>query len=207
MYITNWIEIIIRHKQSSYFWEFSGDDRNKLLVAYSSISVSVGEINHLVNFGGREVLSNAGGHLLEVLGSEAAGAPGVEEFIELLEGGFGLAVAESEDFQEEGEIDLFGGGVVGNDVEDLFGLLVEAEGSDGVDEFIGRDVSTVIVVEDVEALLQFGDVFLLEVLAGVFLWIKSLNHKSLTLLITRRYAYTIKYKINSWVRDNLNIII
>ena len=115
----------------------------------------------------------------------------------MLEGGFGLAVAESEDFQEEGEIDLFGGGVVGNDVEDLFGLLVEAEGSDGVDEFIGRDVSTVIVVEDVEALLQFGDVFLLEVLAGVFLWIKSLNHKSLTLLITRRYAYTIKYKINS----------
>ena len=110
-----------------------------------------------------------------------------------------MAVAESEDFQEEWEIDLFGGGVVGNNVENLFGLLVEAEGSDGVDEFFGGDVSTVIVVEDVEALLQFSDVLLLEVLVGVFLWIKSLNRKSLTLLITRRYAYTIKYKINQWI--------
>ena len=74
--------------------------------------------------------------------------------------------------------------MVGDDVKNLFGLFIKSKGSDSIDKFFRRNVATVIVVEDVEAFFKLAHICLLEVFVGVFLWIKSLDYKSFTLLIT-----------------------
>jgi hypothetical protein len=55
------------------------------------------------------------------------------------------------------------------------GLAFNAEGSDGVDQFFTGDVSTSVVVEDVEAFLELDDVFFGEFSLDVGLWIESLE--------------------------------
>ena len=168
----------------SYFGELSGDDCNELFIADASISVLIGIVNHLVDIGGGEVLAHTSCHLLEILRAEAASASDVKGFVELLEGGLGLTVTKAEDVEEEGEVNFLGSAVVADDVQDLLGLVIKAKCSDGVDQLFRRDVATVIVVEDVEALLQLCHVCLLHVLPCVLLWVESLNTLSFTLLIT-----------------------
>jgi hypothetical protein len=56
-----------------------------------------------------------------------------------------------------------------NNTEDLLSLVFNAEGSNGVDQFFTRDVSTSVVVEDIEAFLKLDNSVLTEVLVGVFL--------------------------------------
>ena len=138
----------------SYFGEFSGHDRNEFFVVDSSITIFIGIVDHLINLSSWEGLANAWGDFLEVFWAEAAGSVGVKGFVEGLERGFGIAIStKSEDLKEEGEIDLLGTSCVLDNGEDLLGLCFESEGSDCGGEFLGRDVSTVIVVEDVEAFL------------------------------------------------------
>jgi hypothetical protein len=57
----------------------------------------------------------------------------------------------------------------------LLGLVFNSEGSDGVDQFFTRDVSTSVVVEDVEAFLELEDGIFGEVLVGVFFGVESLR--------------------------------
>jgi hypothetical protein len=63
----------------------------------------------------------------------------------------------------------------------LLSLAFNAEGSDGVDEFFTGDVSTAIVVEDVEAFLELDDGVFVEVFGGVFFGVKSLRLEQMVL--------------------------
>ena len=54
-----------------------------------------------------------------------------------------------------------------DDAEDLAGLGFEVEGLDGVDEFVDRDVSTSVVIKDVEDFFEFGDSLSREIFLGV----------------------------------------
>jgi hypothetical protein len=60
-------------------------------------------------------------------------------------------------------------------------LAFNAEGSDGVDEFFTRDVSTAIVVEDIEAFLELDDCVFIEVFGGVFFGVKTLRLEQMVL--------------------------
>lgn len=62
-----------------------------------------------------------------------------------------------------------------DDVDNLSGLLFHTECSDGVDQFLGGDVSTAVIVEDIEAFLELGDCINGEVFVGVGFWVESLR--------------------------------
>jgi hypothetical protein len=49
-----------------------GDDIAELLEVNGSVSVLIGEVDHLVDLSAGEVLSDAGSDLLELLGAESA---------------------------------------------------------------------------------------------------------------------------------------
>ena len=169
---------------SSHFRELSCHDWHKFFIVDESISVLVGVIDHLINFCGWERLSHTGCHSLEVLRAKGSGSIGIKDFEKLVQGGFWISVStKSEDLEEGGEINLFGSGVVVDNGEDLLSLIVESKCSDSVNEFIRGDISTVIVVKDVETVLNSLDIILLEVFVGIFFWIKALNYWIHTLLI------------------------
>ncbi len=162
--------------QSSDFWVFLGDDVDEFVVVDDSVSVLVSIVDHLVDFSNWEVLSNALSDLLEFFWTESALLLDVEIFEELTQWGFAGSVStESEDFEEGTEVHLFSVGWGLNDTDDLLGLVFNTEGSDGVDQLFSGDVSTSVIIEDIEAFFKLDDGFFFEVFAGVLLWIESLD--------------------------------
>ena len=162
-----------RASKRSDFGVDLGDNVAELLEVDDSVAVLVGVLNHLVDLGGGEVLPDGCGHLLKLLGPEGSGAGGVEGLKDGLEGSLGGAVAEAEDVEEGAEVEVAGdaGGV--DDVEDLGGLALDAEGLDGVDQLLDGDLSAAVVVEDVEDLLQLGDSVSVESLPHVLVGVES----------------------------------
>ena len=65
----------------SNFGEFSGDNSNKFFVADSSISILIGIINHLINFGWGESFSNGVTDSLKVFRAEAVCSLGIKYFV------------------------------------------------------------------------------------------------------------------------------
>ena len=100
-----------------------GDDVDEFLEANRSVSVLIGEIDHLINFSGREALSNAGGDSLEVLGNEGSTAWSIESLEDGLEGSLiSWVLSETEDFEESCEVNISDVSVAVDDVEDLCSL-------------------------------------------------------------------------------------
>jgi hypothetical protein len=153
-----------------------GDDVNEFFVVDSSISVLVGIVDHLVDFSGWEVLTDWGGNLLEFFGAESSLFVDVEIFEELSQRGlWGSVSTESEDVEESCEVHIVSVRAGVDNAQNLGGLAFDAEGSDGVDEFLGWDVSRSVVVEDVETFLQLGNGISVKVLGSVFAGVKSLK--------------------------------
>ena len=153
-----------------------GDGGDELLVVNDAVSVLVGELDHLVDLSGREVLSDGSRDLLELLGSEGAAAGGVEGLEDSLKGAFAAGVAaEAEDVDEGAEVELASdaGGV--HDRQDLAGLVLELEGTDGVHEFLDGDLSAAVVVEHVEHFFQFADRVSVQVLPHVLACVEVLS--------------------------------
>jgi hypothetical protein len=48
--------------------------------------------------------------------------------------------------------------VIVNDVQDLLGLFIKTKSSDGVNKFFRGNIATTIIVENIEAFLDFGDI-------------------------------------------------
>lgn len=151
-----------------------GDDLHEFFVVNGSVSVLIGVVDHLVDLAAGEVLAHAGGHILELLRAEGAGAGGVEGLEDGLEGGLVVGISsEAEDVEEGGEVDVSLVPCVVDDGEDLRGLSLEVERPDGVDELLSGDVAAAVVVEDVEDLLELADSVGIEALLDVFAGIKT----------------------------------
>ena len=92
----------------------------------------------------------------------------VEHFEQLLQAGLGLAVpVEAEDLQEGLEIHLGVGRLGLHDMQDLSGLLLQAQGLDGRRQLLSRNIAALIVIKDIEALLESHHVIHWQVLGGV----------------------------------------
>ena len=161
----------------SDFWVFLGEDVNEFVIVDDSISIFVSIVDHLINFSSWEVLSDALGDLLELFRAESSLLVDVEMLEELSEGRFTAWVStESEDLEESTEVHIFSVWWRLNNAQDLLGLVFNTEGFDGVDQFFGWDVSTSVVIEDIEAFLKLDDSFFFDVLSCVLLWIKTLGY-------------------------------
>ena len=172
----------------SHFGELLSYNSNEFFITDSSITILIGVIDHLINFGSWETFTDWCCNFFKVFRSEWSSSVWIKYFVELLEGWFRLSIStNSENFEEEGEVDLFCACCVSDNSEDLFSLIFNAESSNGVDELIGWNVSTVIVVKDVETFLHFYYIIFFKILGGIFLWIKTLNNTFDTLLIFFRY--------------------
>lgn len=97
---------------------------NEFFIIYTSVSVLVGIVDHLVNLLGSESLAHHVTHSLEVLRPEAVGSIGIEGFVELLEGGLGGVFGLPKYLYECFEIELFGGGACLHDIHDVLGLTL-----------------------------------------------------------------------------------
>jgi hypothetical protein len=62
-----------------------------------------------------------------------------------------------------------------DNTDDLLGLVFNTKSSNGVDQFISWDVSTSIIIEDIEAFFKLDDSFFWEVFVGVFFGVESLR--------------------------------
>lgn len=157
----------------SDFWVFLIDDIDEFFVANDSVSVFISIINHLINFSSWKVLSNAGCDLFEFLWTESSLFVNIEGFEELSNWSFTVSIStESEDFKESSEIHFLGCGSSWDDTDDLLSLVFNAEGSDCVDQFFTRDVSTSVVIEDIETFLKLEDGVFIEVFANVLLGVE-----------------------------------
>ena len=158
---------------SSYLWIFLGDNVDEFVVVNNSVSVLISIVDHLINFSNWEILSDWSSHLFEFFWTESTLVFDVEAFEELSKWCLAVSIsAESEDFEEATEVHLFRVRWSLNNTEDLLSLVFNAEGSDSVDQFFTRDVSTSVVVEDIEAFLKLDNSVLTEVLVGVFLGVE-----------------------------------
>ena len=100
-----------------------GDNVDEFFEANHSVSVLISEVDHLINFGSGEALSNAGGDSLEVLGNEGSTAWSIESLEDGLEGSLiSWVLSETEDFEESCEVNISDVSVAVDDVEDLCSL-------------------------------------------------------------------------------------
>ena len=158
----------------SDFGEIPGDNCDKFFVADSSIAVLVGIVDHLVDFSGGEPFSNGVAHSLEVFRTEGVGALGVEDLIELLEGLLRRGLILAEDGEEGAEVELLSIGVGLHNGDDVGSLALHVQGTDGVQDFLHRDLAAVVVVEQVEDFLQFVHGLSIHALVGVLGSVKTL---------------------------------
>ena len=107
----------------SNFWVNFGYDVNEFFVANSTVSILISEINHLINLGCWEALSNTCRNSLEILGTECSTSWFVKFFKNGLKGCLiGRISSESEDYKEGSEINISDVAVAIDDVEDLSSL-------------------------------------------------------------------------------------
>lgn len=160
----------------SDLWVFFGGNVDEFFVVDDSISVFISIVNHLIDFGSGEVLSNAGGDLFKLFRAESSLFIDIEVFEELSQWGFrGSVSTESEDVEEGTEVHIFSVRAGIDNAQNLSGLIFNAQGSDGVNQFFSWDVSTSVVVEDVETFLKSLDCIGFEVFVNVFVSVESLS--------------------------------
>ena len=116
----------------------------------------------------REPFTHALTHLSELLDSERSNSLLVEDLKQLLQTGLVLVVtAETEDLQEGLEVHLDVGRLCVHDLQYLPGFLFESQGLDGRGQLLSADVTALVVVEDVKALLETSHVVSRQVLSRV----------------------------------------
>lgn len=134
----------------------------------AAVAVLVCVLDHLLDLGLGKPLAHAFADLGELLNAEGALAVLIEDFEQLLQAGLGLVVpVEAEDLQEGLEIHLSVRGLSLYDVEDLAGLLLQAQSLDGRRQFLSRYVAALVIVKDIEAFLESDHVIHRQVLGGV----------------------------------------
>jgi hypothetical protein len=175
-----WLEkinlLMIWFYARSDLWIFFGDDVNEFIIVDNSVSVFISIIDHLINFSNWEILSNAGSNLFKFFWTKSTLLFNIEIFKELSQWWFTVSLStESEDFEESCEVHLFSMWWGVDNTDDLLGLVFNTKSSNGVDQFISWDVSTSIIIEDIEAFFKLDDSFFWEVFVGVFFGVESLR--------------------------------
>lgn len=161
------------YKITSDFWVLFVDDVEEFFKVNDSISVFISIVNHLINFNSWKVLSNAGCNLFKFLRTEGSLFIDIKVFEELSNRGFAISItAESEDFEEGAKVHFLRCGWSWDNTNDLLSLVFNTKGSDGVDQFFTRDISTFIVIEDVETFFKLKNGIFWEVFANVFLGVE-----------------------------------
>ena len=87
----------------------------------------------------------------------------------------------SKDRQEGAEVKFFSIGVGLNDGNDICGLAFHVKSSDGIDDFFHRDLSAVVVVEQIEDFFELLNSLDVHALVGVFSGVESLHVNTFTL--------------------------
>ena len=135
--------------------EFSGDDSNKFFITDSSIAIFVGIVNHLVNFSRGESFPNGITNSFKVFGAKGIGSLRVKDFIKLLKRLLRRSFVLTEDGKESGEVKFLSISVGLDDGDNVGSLAFHVEGSDGVNNFLHGDLSTVVIVEQIEHFFKF----------------------------------------------------
>ncbi len=128
------------------------------------------------------MLAHTGSSSLEFSSTENSLPLLVELLEDSLKGGFAVRVRiESEDAEEGTEVHVSTVAGVVDDGQNLLCLVLDAQCTDGVHEFINGDVPTTIIVENIENFLQFMHGLNGKLGSGVFLRIKAfLNEMKVT---------------------------
>ena len=169
-----------RHNQSWFRVLFS-DNSNEFFKVDSSISVPISIIDHLVNLLGAKSLTHTFANFFKIFRTEATTSTNIKSLIELLETSFRLIFIVAEDIEESLEIKfIFSWGGL-DDIENIFGLVIHIESSDGVDKLINRDLTTVVIIKDVENLFHLDYGINWHIFWGIFFWLESLNKDECTL--------------------------
>lgn len=130
----------------------------------------------MVNFSNWKVLSNSSSYSLELFWTEGSIFVKIKVFKKLPNWGLAASISrESKDLKECREVHFLSMWWWLNNVNDLLGLVLNAEGLDSGDQFFSRDISTSIVIEDIEAFFKLNDSLFFKVLSDELLCIKSLN--------------------------------
>ena len=158
-----------------------GHNLAEFLEVDDSITILVGVLDHLVDLSSSQVLADWSSNLLELLGSESSAAGSVEGLEQGLESSFvGVVRAETEDVEESSEVEVSSDAGSVDDVEDLGSLAFKVEGLDSVDELVSGDLSTAVIVEDIEDFLELADGVSIKSFSHVFVGVEtcfSLWHK------------------------------
>ena len=159
----------------SHKWVLSGDNGDELFVVDSSVSVLISIVDHLINFLGSESLTDGLSNLLELFRAEAVGSVEIEDLIKFPQRSLSGVLWDTEDLQESGEVEFLSIGVGLHNGDDGLGIILEAQSLDGVDDFFGGDLTTVIIIKNVEDFLQLEDGLKILVLVHVLSSVESLS--------------------------------
>ncbi len=137
-----------------------GEDVKELFKVNYSISVFISIVNHLINFGNTEILSNTLSDFFKFFWTKGSVFIDIKEFKKLTEWGFTILFStESKDFKETCEIHFFSIWWSLNDVNNLLSLIFNTKSSDGVNEFISWDISASIIIKNVETFFKSKNSF------------------------------------------------
>lgn len=130
----------------------------------------------MINLSYWEVLSDSSSYSLEFFWTKSSIFVKIKVLEKLPDWSLAVSISrESKDLKECREVHFLRMWWWLNNINDLLGLVLNTEGLDGGDQFFSRDVSTSIVIEDIEAFLKLDNSLFFKVLSDELLWIKSLN--------------------------------
>ncbi len=153
------------------FWDYCME----LFKVNDSISVFVCELNHLINFSTRKVLSNWSCNFFKLFRTESSTSSCIKCLKNCLESGFiSWITSKTENLNKGSETKLSWDSCWVNNRQNLAGLRFKVECFNSVYELINGNVSTAVIVEDIEDFFESydclsGEIFL-NVLGGVEGW-------------------------------------
>ena len=173
-----------------------GKNLNELVIINDSISVFISIVNHLINLSSWEVLSDTLCNFFKIFGSEGSLFAKIKIFEKLSNWSFTWTIrVESEDVEEGSEIHLLSRRRWLNYAQNLLSLIFNTKSFDSVNQFFSWDVSTSIIIKDVETFFKLNDSFFIKVFSNKLFWIESLNNDRFLPLTFWIFCLTINYEI------------